>query len=135
MRLCSLATSALAAASFLASGVAAQDGYVTSVSTYTITRTVERVVETTWATLSSSAPATDLPHELTFSTPAISPVASASMAPLPHYNSTMPASGSGGLPSSTVTPLTQATGNAAPRTGGDSVAFAAIAGIIGLAVL
>lgn len=144
MRFQLLSASVLAAASILTSGVAAQDdGYVTSVSTFTIWRTVERVVETAYATptASSSAPPvdTELPHEPTLSTMIPSPVASASMAPLPHYNGTKPApSGSGFLSSSTVSMssgLPQATGNSAPSLGSDWSFPAAIAGIIGLAAL
>lgn len=135
MRLQNLATSALAAASFFAAGVTAQSGYVTSQSTVTITKTVERVVQTAYATMSSSSiNDTELPHEPT-SYPVAAP--SASMAPLPHYNGTAPApSASGtGIMNGTSPYLPQATGNAAATLGSQSYAFAAFAGVIGLAVL
>lgn len=144
MRLNTLTTSALAAAAALLLHpvpVAAQpDSPVTSVSTYTITRTVERVVETTWATLSltpSTAIDTELPHEPTLAPARVaSPAASASMAPLPLHNGTQPALGSsGGMPSGTVSVMPQASGNAASPVGGQGYALAAVAGILGLIVL
>lgn len=139
MRLTTFATTALAAA-LLPSLGAAQEDYVTSVSTYTVTRTVERVVETTYATMSSAPPAstsvdTELPHEPTFS----SVVSSASMVPLPQYNGTKPAlgSGTGALPTSTgsmSSALPQATGNAAVRTE-TGILAAAVVGLVGLVAL
>lgn len=113
MRLQTLATSALAAASSLLVGATPQESYVTSTSTYTITKTVERVVQTKYATMSSSCIDTELPHQPTWLS-SWAPVASASMAPLPHYNGTASApSRSGIVPNATgsISGLPQATGN------------------------
>lgn len=111
-----------------------QDGYVTSVSTFTLYRTVERVVETTYATLpsptSSAISDTELPHEPTLSP---SPVASASMGTMPSYNGTASGAGSTGAvgtgtaPDMSASIVPQASGNvgATTRTMGGLVAVAA----------
>lgn len=94
-------------------------------TTYTITRTVERVVQTTWAT-SSLATAT-----ATWEAPKPSAYASAGSS-LAYGNGTAPATGVYPSGSATGTvPVIAATG-AASRFGVDVVGFAAVAGLVGM---
>ena len=107
-----------------------QDGAAPAITTsaqttFYLTMTVERVVETVTATRNYTAP-------LTTSTP----LASASMSITAYANGTASVFGTGAGPSSSATqtpePLTPA--NAAGRLDMDTVGLAAIAGFVGLLV-
>lgn len=140
MRVRSLSATALAAAAvFLPLGAGAQaadtdlsireadaadssDGTSTAMTTYTLTRTVMRVVQTTTATR---------PANMTLSTTFVPTLASAGRTLTPYVNGTASVLGTSATPTSSSQTLVTPSG-AASRIGMDTVGWAAIAGVAGL---
>ena len=121
------------ATALFATLVASQDAYApppapdtTSMQTWTLTKTVERVVETVTATRNASAIATDT----------VSPplgTASAGLIPLSNGTSTVLGTGTGaGRPGSVPTGLAE---SGAGKVGLEMLGLMAVAGIVGFAGL
>lgn len=125
MRFSALATTVFATV------VAAQDAppaYTTSMQTWTLTKTVERIVETVTATRNSSVEIATMTSSST-----ILATASAGFIPLSNGTSTVLGTGTGaGRPGSVPTGLAE---SGAGKVGLEMLGLMAVAGLVGLAGL
>jgi len=113
----------------------AQDAYPAAtdsslVTTWTMTRTVQRVVETVTSTRNTSALTTTSDVSVSQTTTVSPPLGTASMGVLPHTNGTSTVLGTGAMPSDSAP--TDFPESGAERVGLEMVGLMAVVGLVGL---